>query len=96
VEAVATVFVRHGFEVHENVSGYTGGNIVATYGRPQARVHALQIEINAALLTTTARDEVVAVITQGGVPARAAATIARVREALQDVVTVVASVRDLG
>src|SRR5262245_41346841 len=25
--AVAAVFTRHGFEVHDNVSGYTGGNI---------------------------------------------------------------------
>src|SRR5437867_11934415 len=29
----ATIFTRHGFEVHQNVSGYTGGNIVATYGQ---------------------------------------------------------------
>src|SRR5262249_41028991 len=34
--AVAAVFTRHGFEVHDNVSGYTGGNIVAPFGRPQA------------------------------------------------------------
>ena len=34
VETVATIFTRHGFEVHRNISGYTGGNIVATYGQP--------------------------------------------------------------
>jgi N-formylglutamate amidohydrolase len=84
--AVAAVFARHGFAVHENVSGYTGGNIVATFGRPEARgVHAIQIEINAALLTTTARDEVVAHISRGGIPARDEANIARVRRCLGDV-----------
>ena len=31
---VAAIFTRHGFEVHDNVSGYTGGNIVATFGQP--------------------------------------------------------------
>src|SRR5207248_5621293 len=33
----AAIFTRHGFEVHQNVSGYTGGNIVATYGQPRSR-----------------------------------------------------------
>ena len=50
-ETVAAIFTRHGFEVHDNVSGYTGGNIVATFGQPATRrVHALQLEINASLL----------------------------------------------
>src|SRR5262249_58145337 len=57
-EAVRAVFTRHGFEVHENVSGYTGGNIVATAGQPATRqVHALQIEINSALLVTVTWEE---------------------------------------
>src|SRR3989475_586019 len=30
---VAAIFTRRGFEVHENVSGYAGGNLVTTYGR---------------------------------------------------------------
>src|SRR5262245_41424635 len=39
---VAATFARHGFEVHKNISGYTGGNIVATCGQPHTRrVHAL-------------------------------------------------------
>jgi N-formylglutamate amidohydrolase len=87
-EAAAAVFIRHGFAVHADVSGYTGGNIVATYGRPGARVHALQLEINAALLTTTAREELVAHISRGGIPTRAEATIARVRACLQEIVAV--------
>src|SRR5262249_16022600 len=48
---VAAIFTRHGFEVHQNVSGYAGGNIVTTYGQPGTRrVHALQLEVNASLL----------------------------------------------
>src|SRR2546426_9407586 len=70
---VAAIFTRHGFEVHQNVSGYTGGNIVATYGQPQRRrVHALQLEINAALLTTTTGE-------------KAEANIARLRQCLSEV-----------
>ena len=83
-ETAAVVFRRHGFTVHENVSGYTGGNIVATHGRPHAGVHALQLEINAALLMTTSREEFIALITRGGVPDKADATIARLRECLRE------------
>jgi len=82
--AVAEIFTRHGFRVAQNVSGYTGGNIVATYGRPHAGIHALQLEINAALLMTTSREELIALITRGGVPERAEATIARLRECLRE------------
>jgi N-formylglutamate deformylase len=83
-KTVAAIFTRHGFAVHENVSGYTGGNIVATYGRPQARVHAIQLEINASLLMTTSREELIALITRGGVPDKCDATIARLRECLRE------------
>ena len=79
-ETVAAIFVRHGFEVHDNVSGYTGGNIVATFGRPESTaVHALQLEVNASLLMATGREEFIALISQGGVPEKATANIARVR-----------------
>jgi N-formylglutamate deformylase len=84
--AVAGVFTRHGFEVHQNVSGYTGGNIVTTYGQPQTRrVHAIQLEINASLLMTTGREEYIAHITRGGVPEKAEENIARVRQCLREV-----------
>jgi N-formylglutamate amidohydrolase len=92
-DAVAAIFTRHGFEVHRNVSGYTGGNIVATYGRPRARrVHALQLEINASLLMTTSREEYIAHITRGGIPERADANIARVRACLREVMATLPSV----
>ena len=85
--AVGAVFTRHGFEVHENVAGYTGGNIVATFGQPQTRrVHALQIEINAGLLMTTSRDEFIAHISRGGIPEKADENIARLRGCLREVV----------
>jgi N-formylglutamate deformylase len=93
VAAVAGIFARRGFEVHENISGYTGGNIVATFGQPQARrVHALQLEINASLLITTTRDEFIAQVTRGEIPAKAEANIARVRECLREVLTALPSV----
>jgi N-formylglutamate deformylase len=83
---VAASFTRHGFAVHENVSGYTGGNIVATFGRPLTRrVHAIQLEVNASLLMTTPRDEFIALVSRGGIPEKAEATITRVRRCLREV-----------
>jgi N-formylglutamate amidohydrolase len=93
VAAVAEIFTRHGFEVHENVSGYTGGNIVATYGHPGTRrVHALQLEINASLLMTTSRDEFIAHVSRGGIPEKAQENIARVRQCLGEVLAILPAV----
>jgi N-formylglutamate amidohydrolase len=90
---VAAIFTRHGFEVHENVSGYTGGNIVATFGQPQTRaVHALQLEINASLLITTTREELIAHVSRGGIPEKAEENIARVRQCLREVLSALPSV----
>jgi N-formylglutamate deformylase len=89
---VAAVFTRHGFEAHENVRGYTGGNIVATFGQPRARrVHAIQIEINASLLMTTSREEFIALVTRGGIPEKAEENIARVRRCLREVLAALPS-----
>ena len=91
--AVAATFTRHGFEVHDNVSGYTGGNIVATFGRPQTRrVHALQLEINASMLTTTSREELIALVSRGEIPEKAVANIARIRRCLEEVLAILPSV----
>ena len=91
--AVADIFTRHGFEVHTNVSGYTGGNIVATFGQPLARrIHALQLEINASLLMTTSRDEFIALITRGDIPEKAEENIARIRRCLHEVMAALPSV----
>ena len=90
---VAAIFVRHCFEVHDNVSGYAGGNIVATFGQPATRrVHALQLEINASLLITTTREEFIAQITRGEIPERAEANVARIRRCLGEVLAVLPSV----
>jgi N-formylglutamate deformylase len=86
--AVAGIFTRHGFEVHENISGYAGGNIVTTYGQPGARrVHALQLEVNASLLMTTGRDEFIAQVSRGEIPEKCEANIARVRACLRELLT---------
>jgi N-formylglutamate deformylase len=84
---IAAIFVAHGFEVHHNISGYAGGNIVRTYGRPEAQgVHAIQIEINAALLMTASRQEFLAQISRGETPARAEDNIVRLQTCLREVV----------
>jgi N-formylglutamate deformylase len=83
--AAEAIFARHRFEVHRDVSGYTGGNIVATYGDPVARrVHALQVEINAALLIRTTAEEFIAQVRRGEIPEKAEANIARIRECLRE------------
>jgi N-formylglutamate deformylase len=90
---VGAIFTRHGFEVHENIAGYTGGNIVATFGRPDTqRVHAIQLEINASLLMTTSREEYIAHISRGGIPEKAEENIARVRACLREVVAALPAV----
>ena len=90
---VAAVFARHGFEVHQNISGYAGGNIVTTYGQPGTRrVHALQLEVNASLLMTTSRDEFIAQVSRGEVPEKAEANIARVRACLREVLAALPAV----
>jgi N-formylglutamate amidohydrolase len=85
VAIVGGAFRRHGFEVHENVPGYAGGNIVATCGDRRARrVHAMQLEVNASLLMTTTRDEFIAQVSRGEIPAKAEANLARVRRCLSE------------
>jgi N-formylglutamate amidohydrolase len=91
--AAAAIFTRHGFEVHQNVVGYTGGNIVATYGQPTTRrVHALQLEINASLLMTSSREDFIAAVSRGEIPAKAEDNIARIRQCLGEVLTALPSV----
>ena len=85
-ETIAAIFVAYGFEVHHNIRGYAGGNIVRTYGRPEVQgIHAIQIEINAALLMTTSRQEFIAQISRGEIPAKAEDNIARLRTCLREV-----------
>lgn len=48
VERVEAILARHGFRVARN-RPYAGGHITARYGRPDADVHALQIEVRRGL-----------------------------------------------
>ena len=87
VEPIAAAFAQEGFEVHHNISGYTGGNLVVTYGRPdECRRHAIQLEINASLLMTTSRQEFIAQVSRGETPSKDEATIARLRGCVQKAV----------
>ena len=93
VGAVAAIFTRHRFEVHENVAGYTGGNIVRTFGHPQARrVHAIQLEINASLLVATSPEELIAHVSRGDIPEKAEENIARVRRCLREMLAALPSI----
>jgi N-formylglutamate deformylase len=85
---VDAIFTKHGFGVHHNISGYAGGNIVRTYGRPETEsIHAIQLEINASLLMTTPRQEFIAQISRGEMPSKNHDNIARLRACLQEVIT---------
>lgn len=84
---IEAVFTAHSFEVHHNVSGYSGGNIVRTYGRPEThRVHAIQIEINSSMLMTTPRQEFIAQVSRGETPDKHAPNIERLRLCMQEVI----------
>ena len=87
VEPIAAAIEQKGFEVHHNISGYTGGNLVVTYGRPvDRRQHAIQLEINASLLMTTSRQEFIAQVSRGEIPSKDEGTIARLRGCVQKAV----------
>lgn len=93
VDTIATIFTAYGFEVHRNISGYAGGNIVRTYGHPHTRqVHAVQIEVNAALLMTTSRQEFIAQVSRGEIPAKAADNVTRLQACLREVITTLPAV----
>lgn len=84
---IDTIFTQHGFEVHHNISGYAGGNIVRTYGQPETEnIHAIQLEINASLLMTTPRQEFIAQISRGEMPEKNHGNIDRLRACLQEVI----------
>jgi N-formylglutamate deformylase len=84
---IEAIFRRYGFAVHHNIKGYSGGNIIRTHGQPQTRqVHAIQLEINATLLMTTSRQEFIAQVSRGEMPARAEENIVRLRACLHEVI----------
>jgi N-formylglutamate amidohydrolase len=87
VNHLEAVFTAHGFEVVHNISGYSGGNVIRTYGRPQThQVHAIQLEINASLLMTTSRQEFITQVSRGEIPDKDEGNIARFRVCLQEII----------
>ena len=56
IDAATEIFTAAGFVVARNAP-FAGGYITQTYGRPQARVHALQIEVDRSLYMDEARIE---------------------------------------
>ncbi len=56
IDAATDIFTAAGFVVARNAP-FAGGYITQTYGRPQARVHALQIEVDRALYMDEVRIE---------------------------------------
>lgn len=86
VACLEAILTAHGFAVFRNISGYSGGNIVRTYGQPHTQqVHAIQLEINASLLMTTSRQEFIAQVSRGEVPDKNHENIARFRACLQEI-----------
>jgi N-formylglutamate deformylase len=84
---IEAIFTRYGFQVHHNIKGYAGGNIIRTHGQPQTQqIHAVQLEINATLLMTTSRQEFIAQVSRGETPAKAEENIVRLRACLQEVI----------
>ncbi len=84
---IDAIFTQHGFEVHHNISGYAGGNIIRTCGQPEIEnIHAIQLEINASLLMTTPRQEYIAQISRGEIPSKNHDNIARLRTCLEEVI----------
>lgn len=56
IDAATDIFTTAGFVVARNAP-FAGGYITQTYGRPQTRVHALQIEVDRSLYMDEARIE---------------------------------------
>ncbi|MGQ4808579.1 hypothetical protein NKDENANG_01966 [Candidatus Entotheonellaceae bacterium PAL068K] len=90
---VETVFTAHGFEVFHNISGYSGGNIIRTYGQPRTcHVHAMQLEINASLLMTTSRQEFITQVSRGETPQKNESNIVRFRACLRQILEMLPAV----
>jgi N-formylglutamate amidohydrolase len=86
-DTVGDVFVRHGFEVHHDVPGYSGAHIVRRWGRDkESSLDAIQIEINSGMLMTVPRREYFARIDRGEPLAVNLEVLDRLRQCLSEVV----------
>lgn len=83
----ARIVRSHGFCVHHDVPGYSGGYTVRHYGEPRIRqIHALQIEVNSTLLMAGTRQEFIAAVGRSELPASDMHNVARLRACVADVV----------
>jgi len=86
-DAVAGAFVRHGFDVHHDVPGYSGAHIVRRWGRAGTpSLDAIQIEINSGMLMSVPRREYFARIDRGEPAPANTQVLARLRVCLREVV----------
>lgn len=87
IQRIVDLVAAAGVQVHEDVPGYGGGHIVRRYGEDgPSGVHAIQIEINAGLLMTTPRDELVPRLIRGERPEMNVENVERMRECLATIV----------
>lgn len=86
-DAVAGAFTRHGFEVHDDVPGYSGAHIVRRFGRSnKPSLNAIQIEVNSGMLMSVPRREYFARIDRGEPSAARTEVLARLQVCLHEVV----------
>ena len=87
IDRIVDLVSAAGVEVHENIPGYAGGHIVRRYGEDgDDRIQAIQIEINAGLLMTTPREELVPRLIRGERPEIDAENVDRMRRCLETIV----------
>lgn len=87
-QRVAEVFEAHGFRPRHDVPGYSGGHIVHRHGlNRDRRLHAIQVEVNAALALTMPLREYCVRLARGERPVRDDACIARLRACMVELVT---------
>ncbi len=87
IDRVVEIIASAGVDVHEDVPGYSGGHIVRRYGEDGEKdVQAIQIEINAGLLMTTPREELVPRMIRGERPDIDLNTVRQMRDCLEALV----------
>ena len=87
IQRIVDLVAAAGVKVHEDIPGYGGGHIVRRYGEDgRPGVHAIQIEINAGLLMTTPREELVPRMIRGERPDMDVENVERMRQCLATIV----------
>lgn len=88
IDRIVDLFAVAGADVYEDVPGYAGGHIVRRYGEDgDDKVHAVQVEINAGLLMTTPREELVPRMIRGERPDIHVENVERMQRCLKTIVS---------